>query len=103
MSFGGRRRRVPKGIPFQETQQDDKTNWRCVLYEEGKVVRLMESEAKIQIIVTDQGNGGAFCSNCSHCLDDGDASKKLPTHCPKCSALFTGQEEPYINRGGSDF
>jgi len=59
--------------------------------------------ATIQIIITDMGNGGAFCSNCHEDLDGGDPTKKLPSHCPKCEAKFTDVEEPFINKGGSDF
>lgn len=59
--------------------------------------------AKIQIITTDQGNGGAFCDNCNYCLDGGDPLVKLPNRCPNCDVLFAGTEEPYVNRGGSDF
>lgn len=59
--------------------------------------------ATIQILVTDMGNGAAICSECSECLDGGDPTKKLPPRCPKCDSIFTEIEEPYINRGGSDF
>jgi hypothetical protein len=62
----------------------------------------MENEARISILVTDMGNGGAFCGKCSCDLDHGDPRVKLPACCPQCGAKFTGRDEP-INMGGSDF
>jgi len=58
--------------------------------------------AKILFIVTDMGNGGAFCSNCNYCLDGGDPLKVCPDTCPQCQETFT-DSETYINQGGSDF
>jgi hypothetical protein len=59
-------------------------------------------KATIDLIQTDMGNGGAFCSNCDHCLDGGDPLKPLPEKCPKCDALFV-DKTTFINQGGSDF
>lgn len=59
-------------------------------------------EAKIVLIQTDMGNGGAYCSNCNYDLDDGDPFVKIPPICPKCQAIFIDKES-YTNMGGSDF
>lgn len=59
-------------------------------------------KATIDLIQTDMGNGGAFCSNCDHCLDGGDPLKPLPDKCPKCDMVFVGTTT-FTNMGGSDF
>lgn len=59
--------------------------------------------AKIEVIITDMGNGGAYCSNCGQDLDHGDPFITIPNHCPKCKEPLTERSEPYINQGGSDF
>jgi hypothetical protein len=59
--------------------------------------------ATVQIIVTDQGNGGSFCSDCGHCLDGGCASNDIPKICPKCKSIFTETEKPWFSPGGMDF
>lgn len=59
--------------------------------------------AKIEVLVTDQGNGASFCSACGTHLDGGDATRALPTTCPGCNARLTVQEEPFISAGGCDF
>jgi len=58
--------------------------------------------AEIQIIVTDMGNGGAFCSNCGCDLDGGDPLVEIPNECPQCHEKFTGRDL-YTGSGGSDF
>lgn len=59
------------------------------------------NETKVNYVITDMGTGGAYCSNCNFCLDNGDPFKKIPVVCPKCNFKFTG-ETTYINNGGSD-
>jgi NAD-dependent SIR2 family protein deacetylase len=62
--------------------------------------------ATIQVIVTDQGNGGSYCSDCGYDLDNYLREKIIsrePKICPKCQAALTKREEPWINMGGSDF
>lgn len=59
--------------------------------------------AKIDVIVTDMGNGGAYCSNCGCDLDHGDPRNEIPPACPQCKEVFDGRNEPFINMGGSDF
>jgi hypothetical protein len=58
--------------------------------------------AYIQHVVTDQGNGGAFCSSCIANLDH--YNFKFPDDCPKCGAHFVAEylPSPY-SFGGSDF
>lgn len=63
----------------------------------------MSEPARIEIIVTDMGNGGAYCSKCSYCLDGGDPRKRPPSVCPRCQVVFTGYDRPILNTGGSDF
>ncbi len=48
-------------------------------------------------LVTDQGNGATYCSNCGQkvALDD--------TFCMYCFEHFTGFDKDYTNFGGSDF
>jgi hypothetical protein len=58
--------------------------------------------ALIEVIVTDMGNGGAYCSECGCCLDGGNPLNDLPTHCPQCNEQLTGYAAPFINMGGSD-
>ena len=60
-------------------------------------------KAKINILITDMGNGGAFCGNCSHDLDHGDPTVKLPKSCPKCGCEFAGKDISEYDFGGSDF
>jgi len=61
---------------------------------------LEERVAKREHVVTDQGNGGSYCSNCNYYLGS-DPSKEFKT-CPECNyKLIEGNI--YINRGGSDF
>ena len=56
----------------------------------------------IERIVTDMGNGGAYCSNCHYCLDGGDPLVRVPLKCPNCKEEFK-EESLYISSGGSDF
>ena len=59
--------------------------------------------AYIDVIVTDMGNGAAFCSNCDYCLDGGDPTVRRPAECPKCKEKFNEPGSLYVNSGGSDF
>jgi len=59
--------------------------------------------AEIVVIVTDMGNGGAFCNVCNCDLDHGNPLNEIPPQCPQCGETFTSRSEPYINMGGSDF
>lgn len=61
-----------------------------------------EQKTYINIIVTDMGNGGAFCGSCGCDLDHGDPRNTVPPSCPKCHKVFEGTSGP-INFGGSDF
>lgn len=54
----------------------------------------------VQHVVTDQGNGGAYCSGCLCTL--GSDPSKIPDVCPKCHKAFTGSDI-YVSSGGSDF
>ena len=58
--------------------------------------------AVIEHLVTDMGNGAAFCSACGHKLSE-DPLATLPERCPKCSAEFTGENMFPYNYGVSDF
>ncbi len=58
--------------------------------------------ATIKVIVTDMGNGGAYCSECSCCLDGGNPLNEIPPNCPQCGEKFTDRSEPFINMGGAD-
>lgn len=60
-------------------------------------------KARVDVIVTDMGNGGAFCSECGCDLDHGDPRNEIPFSCPKCWRKLEGYNPPYINMGGSDF
>lgn len=64
-----------------------------------------DKQARIEAIVTDQGNGSSYCSLCGQNLDYGDPRKcpNIGERCPKCNAIFIGHGEPYINWGGSDY
>lgn len=58
--------------------------------------------AKIEVIVTDMGNGMSYCGNCGCDLDHGNPLVEIPDKCPDCQELLeTGST--YINQGGSDF
>ena len=60
--------------------------------------------ANINVLITDMGNGMAYCSNCGEDLDRGDPRNIIPKNCPKCNALFISQDEPKpYSFGGSDF
>ena len=55
--------------------------------------------ASREIIVTDQGNGGAYCDNCQASQDVGEF---YPDNCPGCGyKIIAGSV--YINRGGSEY
>jgi hypothetical protein len=56
--------------------------------------------ARIEHIVTDQGNGGAFCNECNNIL--GFDVLTLPDTCPNCGAILV-EGGTYISTGGSDF
>ena len=56
--------------------------------------------AIIQHVVTDQGNGGAYCGTCQ--TDLGSSPMNIPNTCPVCLEKFT-DSSMYINGGGSDF
>lgn len=64
-------------------------------------MRLAPETAKVYHIVTDQGNGGAYCSACS--ADLGNDPGKIPDDCPRCKSHFIGDEDPWFSIGGSDF
>lgn len=51
-------------------------------------------------IVTDQGNGGAYCSECLADLTS-DINGKAPYPCPGCGAEYE-EGGLYVNMGGSD-
>jgi predicted Zn-ribbon and HTH transcriptional regulator len=55
----------------------------------------------VQHVVTDMGNGGAFCSNCQHWL--GADPFKIPDMCTKCKLKLIECGDIYINQGGYDF
>ena len=59
--------------------------------------------ARIVVVVTDMGNGGASCSKCSCDLDHGNPLNVIPPKCPQCGEVFVGRDEPYVSTGGSDF
>lgn len=61
-----------------------------------------EKTATIEHLVTDMGNGAAFCSACDYNLNGGNPTKVLPSSCPKCGAKFTSHST-YVNQGGSDY
>jgi hypothetical protein len=53
--------------------------------------------ATIEVIITDQGNGSSYCSNCNN-----DLAENTPKTCPFCGyKLIKGSI--FINQGGSDF
>lgn len=56
--------------------------------------------ARKEHIVTDQGNGAAFCSNCNENL--GSDPFTQPDVCPKCGATLI-EGSIWISPGGSDF
>jgi predicted Zn-ribbon and HTH transcriptional regulator len=58
--------------------------------------------AKIEVIVTDMGNGGAYCSNCGCDLDGGNPLVEIPPVCPQCKEEFTDRDM-FVSPGGSDF
>ena len=54
--------------------------------------------ARIDSIITDQGNGGSYCSECGIAI----SLDPVPKTCPGCGLpLIFG--DVYINQGGSDF
>lgn len=56
----------------------------------------------IEYIVTDMGNGAAFCSECGYCLDNGNPMFVMPAKCPECDTELV-KNDVFINMGGSDF
>ena len=61
------------------------------------------SKATREHIVTDQGNGGAHCSNCGYDLTSRfPYTDPVPNPCPGCG-LEWEEGGMYINYGGSDF
>ena len=52
-------------------------------------------------IVTDQGNGGAFCSKCGANLSS-PFGEPAPYPCPDCGAEWI-EGGMYVQGGGSDF
>lgn len=65
-----------------------------------KIEPLEERIATREHSVTDQGNGGSYCSNCYYDFGS-DPSKHYET-CPGCNYKIV-EGGIYINRGGSDF
>lgn len=59
--------------------------------------------ATIEQIVTDQGNGGAYCSDCTFVVEFDEINLKWPVICPKCEEEFVAISWPWISPGGSDF
>ncbi len=57
--------------------------------------------AIIEHIVTDMGNGGAFCGNCEQ--DLANNAYDIPKVCPKCKAILVEAGYMFISPGGSDF
>ena len=65
--------------------------------EEGKLEKIAFREH----LITDQGNGGSYCTNCK-CDLGSDPCKNYDT-CPGCGyKLVNGEIHPY-SFGGSDF
>ncbi len=58
--------------------------------------------ARVEIIITDMGTGGAYCSTCGYCLDGGDPLNEIPKFCEQCKEELTYIDNPFINMGGSD-
>ena len=59
--------------------------------------------AGVYHIVTDMGNGAAYCDGCNaHLTSD---PSKVPEICPHCKEPLSriSNESMYINSGGSDF
>ena len=80
-----------------------------MLFQSAKVLTwtmtLMSSKVYRLHVVTDQGNGGAYCSKC-----DADLSPSgpfgigpAPYPCPGCGAEWIDTEIGGYNFGGSDF
>jgi hypothetical protein len=69
-----------------------------------------DRSATIESIVTDQGNGGSYCSNCNYNLTEyvdqvylkrGPEDARSDPACPGCTYSLTFGSM-YINWGGSD-
>lgn len=58
-------------------------------------------EAIIEHIVTDMGNGAAFCGNCNQIL--AHSALDIPEICPNCGATLVEAGHMFISPGGSDF
>lgn len=54
-------------------------------------------QGKRMVIAHDQGGGGTFCFNCPEQVED------RPDKCPKCGAIFTGDDDPGGGFGGHDY
>ena len=65
-----------------------------------EIKNLEEMVATREHIVTDQGNGSSYCSNCQYGL--GSNPSKEYEKCPGCDYKFI-EGGLYINQGGSDF
>ena len=57
--------------------------------------------ATIEHIVTDMGNGGAYCGNCERRL--ASDPREIPRVCPNCKAILVEANHVFISPGGSDF
>jgi hypothetical protein len=62
-----------------------------------------EKIARREHNVTDQGNGGAYCSECHHDLTQYyPCTNPTPNPCPGCGLRWV-EGGLHINYGGSDF
>lgn len=57
--------------------------------------------AIVEHVVTDQGNGGAYCGKCGEWLTSNPF--KIPDQCPRCKRKLVNSGSTWINTGGSDF
>lgn len=55
----------------------------------------------IEHIVTDCGNGAAYCGNCGEQLATDPF--KIPKTCPRCKCQLIDIGDIWTNNGGSDF
>lgn len=62
----------------------------------------VDSMAEIHHLITNMGNGAAFCSYCGKKLTE-NPSAKLPPSCPFCNEEFNNEHIYEYCYGGSDF
>lgn len=80
----------------------------CALDIELRELETTTKKATREHCVTDQGNGGAYCSNCGHSLDAphnglGMDIGSAPNPCPGCGLEWEEGSISGYSFGGSDF